>query len=72
MTTSRRDFVQLSLLAGSAVGLGLGTWLVFATNLVDQSGIVSIILVVLVYGIATGWVISWLPASPRETESNTG
>ena len=23
MTTSRRDFVQLSLLAGSAVGLGL-------------------------------------------------
>jgi hypothetical protein len=54
----------------SAVGLGLGTGLVLATNLVDQSGIVSIILVVLVYGIATGWVISWSPASHRKTESN--
>ena len=58
----------------SAVGLGLGTWLVLATNLIDQSGIVSIILVVLVYGTATGWVISFsrLPASQRKTESDTG
>jgi hypothetical protein len=54
----------------SAVGLGLGTGLVLAANLIDQSGIVSIILVVLVYGIATGLVISWLPASHRKTESN--
>jgi hypothetical protein len=56
----------------SAVGLGLGTGLVLATNLVDQSGIVSIILVVLAYGIATGLVISRLPASHRKTASNTG
>jgi hypothetical protein len=54
----------------SAVGLGLGTGLVLATNLVDQSGILSIILVVLVYGIATGLVIAWSPASHRKTESN--
>jgi hypothetical protein len=54
----------------SAVGLGLGTGLVLATNLVHQSGIVSIILVLLVYAIATGLVISWLPASHRKTESN--
>jgi hypothetical protein len=54
----------------SAVGLGLGTGLVLATNLIDQSGIISIILVVLVYAIATGLVKSWLPASHRKTESN--
>jgi hypothetical protein len=63
---------SLVWLLSSAVGLGLGTGLVLATNLVDQSGIVSIILVVLVYGIATGLVISWLSASHRKTEGNTG
>jgi len=54
----------------SAVGLGLGTGLVLVSNLIYQSGIVSIILVVLVYAIATGLVMSWLPASHRKTESN--
>ncbi len=54
----------------SAVGLGLGTGLVLASNLVAQSGLISIILVVLVYAIATGLVISWLPASRGKTESN--
>jgi len=54
----------------SAVGLELGTGLVLVSNLIDQSGIISIILVVLVYAIATGLVISWLPASHRKTESH--
>jgi hypothetical protein len=54
----------------SAVGLGLGIGLVLATNLIDQSGIISLILVVLVYAIATGLVISWLPALRRKTEGN--
>jgi len=54
----------------SAVGLGLGVGLVLATNLINQSGIISIILVVLVYAIVTGLVISWLPASHRKTESD--
>lgn len=54
----------------SAAGLGLGTGLVLATNLVDQSGIISIILVALVYAITTGFVMLWLPASHRKTESN--
>ena len=54
----------------SAVGLGLGTGLVLVSNLINQSGIISIILVVLVYAIATGLVMSWLPASHRKTESN--
>ena len=61
---------SLVWLLSSAVGLGLGTGLVLATNLIDQSGIISIILVVLVYTIATGLVMSWLPASHRKTESN--
>ena len=54
----------------SAVGLGLGTGLVIASNLINQSGIIPIILVALVYAIATGLVISWLPAPRRKTESN--
>ena len=57
-------------LLSSAVGLGLGTGLVLVSNLINQSGIISIILVVLVYAIATGLVMSWLPASHRKTESN--
>ena len=61
---------SLSWLLSSAVGLGLGTGLVLASNLVDQSGTVSIILVALVYAIATGLAISWLQASHRKTESN--
>lgn len=46
----------------SAVGLGLGTSLVLATNLVGRSDLLSIILVTLVYAVATGLVISWQPA----------
>jgi len=53
----------------SAIGLGLGTGLVLATNLIDQSGIISIILVTVVYAITTGLVIAWLPASPSKSES---
>jgi len=54
----------------SAVGLGLGIGLVFASNLINRSGIISFFLVALVYAIATGLVISWLPARRRKTESN--
>ena len=61
---------SLIWLLSSAVGLGLGTGLVLASNLVNQSGIASIILVVLVYSIATGSTISWMPVSHRRTESN--
>jgi hypothetical protein len=67
----RRHFAKsLVWLLSSAAGLGLGTGLVLATNLVHRSGIVSIILVVLVYAIPTGLAISWLPASHRKTESD--
>ncbi len=57
-------------LLGSAVGLGLGICLILVSNLIDQSGIVSIILVTLIYALVTGLVISWLHPSRRKEESN--
>jgi hypothetical protein len=59
-----------SLIWPLSSAVGLGTGLVLASNLIDQSGIISIILVAFVYAIATGLVISWLPAWRRKTESN--
>jgi hypothetical protein len=61
---------SLVWLLSSALGLGPGTGLVLASNLVNQSGIASIILVVLVYSIVTGSTISWMPFSHRKTDSN--
>jgi hypothetical protein len=56
-------------LLGSAAGLGLGISLVLVSNLIDY-GLLSIIVVTLVYAIATGLVISWLRASHRKSESH--
>jgi hypothetical protein len=57
----RRHFAKSSTwILGSAVGLGLGFGLVLATDLIDQSGFISGIIVILVYGIATGSTFSWL------------
>jgi len=61
---------SLIWLLSSAVGLGLGTCLVLVSNLINQSGIISIFLVVLVYAIVTGLAMSWLPASRRNPENN--
>ena len=48
----------------SALGLGLGTALMLATNLINLSGLGSIILVVLVYSFVTGATLAWLRGSP--------
>jgi hypothetical protein len=61
---------SLAWLFSSAVGLGLGTGLVLASNLINQSGVISIILVVLVYAIVTGVVISWMSVSDTKAEIN--
>lgn len=53
----------------SAVGLGLGMGLVLGSNLIDH-GLVSIILVTLVYSIATGLTILWMQASDTKIEGN--
>jgi hypothetical protein len=65
----RRHFSKSAFwLLGSAVGLGLGICLILVSNLINQSGIISIILVTLVYAIATGSALSWLPTSHRKAE----
>jgi hypothetical protein len=61
---------SLVWLLSSAVGLGLGLGLVLVSNLIDQSGVVSIILVAFVYAIATGLAISWMPVSDAKTGGN--
>jgi hypothetical protein len=61
---------SLIWLLSSAAGLGLGTSLVLASNLINQSGEISIILVVLVYTIATGLAISWMPVFESKADSH--
>jgi hypothetical protein len=53
----------------SAAGIGVGIAVVLGTNLVDKFGIVSIILVSLVYAITTGTTLSWFSVSNRKSES---
>jgi hypothetical protein len=61
---------SLVWLVGSAVGLGLGTGLILASDLINRSGEISIIVVALVYALATGLAVAWLSTSHRKTESN--
>jgi len=49
----------------SAAGLGLGSALAIASNLVNQSGLGAIILVVLVYSFVTGASIAWMRGAQR-------
>ena len=56
-------------LLSSAAGFGLGMGLVLATSLIDH-GLVSIILVTLVYSIVTGLAISWMQVSDTKIEGN--
>jgi hypothetical protein len=57
----RRQFTKsLVWLLGSTVGIGLGSVLVLATDLVNKSGIISIILVLLLYATATGLALEWI------------
>ena len=51
---------SLVWLLGSTVGISLGSVLVLASDLINQSGIISIILAVLVYATATGLTLQWL------------
>lgn len=54
---------------GSAVGLGLAAFLVLASGLIDQSGIISSIVAVLVYASATGLALEWLHRQPGKSHS---
>ena len=54
----------------STLALGMGLALVLASDLINQSGLVSIILVFLVYATATGLAISWMSLSRTKVESS--
>jgi hypothetical protein len=57
----RRLFAKSSFwILSSALGLGLGFGLVLATDMIDHSGFISGIIVILLYSIATGSTLSWL------------
>ena len=57
----RRHLMNSSIwILSSAVGIGLGFGIVLVTDLVHQSGFLSVIVVILVYGSATGSILSLL------------
>lgn len=57
----RRQFTKsLVWLLGSTVGISLGSILVLASGLIDQSGFISIILVLLLYATFTGLALEWM------------
>jgi hypothetical protein len=67
----RRQFSGSSLwLLGSSVGVGFSFWLILATNLINQSGIISFIVGVLVYTIVTGLILIKLLAHHYQSETN--
>ena len=66
----RRQFTRAVLwILGSSVGVGLGFGLVLATDLINQSESISYTVVVLVYGIATGFILSRLLNHETQTHS---
>jgi hypothetical protein len=53
----------------STFGIGLGIGIVLVSNLIDH-GLVSIILVTIVYALVTGFAILWMPVSNSKEEGN--
>ena len=57
----RRKLAKAALwILGSSLGMGLGFGLVLMTGLINRSEFISYTIVVLVYSIATGTILSWL------------
>jgi len=53
-------------LISSAAGLWLGMVLILVSNLINISGILSIVVVALLYAATSGFVLTWLEASHRK------
>lgn len=67
----RRQLSRSSIwLLGSSIGAGAGPWLILVTDLINQSGIISYIIAVLVYSIVTGLVLSWLLVYHNQSQTN--
>jgi hypothetical protein len=57
----RRTLSKAALwILASSLGVGLGFGLVLVTGLINQSEYISYVVVVIVYSIATGIILSWL------------
>ena len=57
-------------LLGSSFGAAAGCWLILVTDLINQSGIISYIVGVLVYAIVTGLFLSWLLVYHNQSQTN--
>jgi hypothetical protein len=67
----RRQLSRSSIwLLGSSIGVAAGFWVIFVTDLVNQSGIISYIVGVLVYSIVTGLVLTGLLANQNRSQVN--
>ena len=67
----RRQFSSSSIwLLGSSIGVAAGFGLVIVTDLINQSEIISYIVVVLVYAITTGLILSRLLAYHNQSQTN--
>jgi hypothetical protein len=57
----RRKLTRAALwILGSSLGVGLGFGIVLATGLINQYESISYTIVVLVYSLTTGALLSWL------------
>ena len=54
----------------SSIGVGASFWLILATDLVNQSGVIAYIVGALVYSILTGLVLSALLATTNQSQAN--
>lgn len=67
----RHQFSDSSIwLLGSSAGIGLSCWLILVTDLINRSGVISLIVGILGYVIATGLILSRLIASHDKSQAN--
>jgi hypothetical protein len=57
---------SLLWLLGSTAGVGFSFWLILAANLINQSGIISIVVGVLMYATITGLILIRLLTHPNQ------
>jgi hypothetical protein len=55
---------------GSALGFGLGMAVIVGTNLINHSGILSYVILSLLYSIITGLTLSWLVSISSRSEDS--
>ena len=67
----RRQLARSSIwLLGSSIAVGASFWLILATDLVNQSGVIAYIVGALVYSIVTGLTLSALLATTNQPQAN--